>query len=261
MAKTLQGYRHRDSDNSDTVARGCTSTGCQLQVALKQLQQAAALFKEALLDSPDDWTSLQQYLDCMLPQTLEADWDASDAQPSGDERESRNTGDHSQLEHGILQLQVLDKQQVAAADFGTGMRYVLGFHLQLVFDHRELGNTGTQAYLWAMQDLLIKPRQCHSVRHTFYWRADNLHRCMVSHADAHLCTSTMAGESDLECRLSLAGLMAESFASSHNLFNSSSRQAYIGSEVGIHMGCCRRPFRKLKRPYSSCLLRLTQTPS
>ncbi|KAL3136699.1 hypothetical protein ABBQ38_005934 [Trebouxia sp. C0009 RCD-2024] len=76
-----------------------------LHVALKQLQQAAALFKEALLDSPDDWTSLQQYLDCMLPQTLEADWDASDAQPSGDERESRNTGDHSQLEHGILQLQ------------------------------------------------------------------------------------------------------------------------------------------------------------
>lgn len=94
------------------VARGCTSTECHLQVALKQLQQAAALFKEALLDSPDDWTSLQQYLDCMLPQSSEADGDVSDPQASGDESESRTTGDDPQLERRMLQLQVQDKQQV-----------------------------------------------------------------------------------------------------------------------------------------------------
>ncbi|KAL3145468.1 hypothetical protein ABBQ32_003295 [Trebouxia sp. C0010 RCD-2024] len=84
-----------------------------LHVALKQLQQAAALFKEALLDSPDDWTSLQQYLDCMLPQSSEADGDVSDPQASGDESESRTTGDDPQLERRMLQLQVQDKQQAA----------------------------------------------------------------------------------------------------------------------------------------------------
>ena len=36
------------------------------QIALGQLQEAAALFREALMDTPDDWTSLQQYLDCKL---------------------------------------------------------------------------------------------------------------------------------------------------------------------------------------------------
>ena len=37
-----------------------------LQFALGHLDKAAALFKEALYDNPDDWTSLQQYLGCIL---------------------------------------------------------------------------------------------------------------------------------------------------------------------------------------------------
>ena len=35
-----------------------------MQVALGQFQEASALFREALMDNPDDWTSLQQFLDC-----------------------------------------------------------------------------------------------------------------------------------------------------------------------------------------------------
>lgn len=37
-----------------------------LHIELGQMPQAAALFREALMDNPDDWTSLQQYLDCTL---------------------------------------------------------------------------------------------------------------------------------------------------------------------------------------------------
>lgn len=40
-----------------------------LQVTLGQFDKAAALFEEALQANPDDWTSLQQYLDCMMPIT------------------------------------------------------------------------------------------------------------------------------------------------------------------------------------------------
>ena len=38
-----------------------------LQIALGQFDKASALYEEALQANPDDWTSLQQYLDCMMP--------------------------------------------------------------------------------------------------------------------------------------------------------------------------------------------------
>lgn len=46
--------------------------GMMVQIPLGQLKQAAALFEEALKENPDDWTSLQQYLDCLLPSTARA---------------------------------------------------------------------------------------------------------------------------------------------------------------------------------------------
>lgn len=59
---------------------------------MNQQGQAAALFKEALLDNPDDWTSLQHYLDCILTQA---------SQVAGDES---GPEDHDQVNPGLLQL-------------------------------------------------------------------------------------------------------------------------------------------------------------
>ena len=64
-----------------------------LQVALKQQGQAAALFKEALLHNPDDWTSLQSYLDCILTQTTQVARNESDSQGAGDGCGPLGTGD------------------------------------------------------------------------------------------------------------------------------------------------------------------------
>ena len=40
-----------------------------VQVTLGQFDKAATLFEEALQANPDDWASLQQYLDCLMPST------------------------------------------------------------------------------------------------------------------------------------------------------------------------------------------------
>lgn len=59
---------------------------------MNQQGQAAALFKEALLDNPDDWTSLQHYLDCILTQASQV------------ARNETGPKDHDQVNFGRLQL-------------------------------------------------------------------------------------------------------------------------------------------------------------
>lgn len=49
-----------------TACASWTAVSMPPQIALGQFPEAAALFREALMDTPDDWTSLQQYLDCTL---------------------------------------------------------------------------------------------------------------------------------------------------------------------------------------------------
>lgn len=71
-----------------------------LQVALKQQGQAAALFKEALLHNPDDWTSLQSYLDCILTQTTQVVRNDGAAPGTGDECGSQGA---EELNGGLLQ--------------------------------------------------------------------------------------------------------------------------------------------------------------
>lgn len=55
VARVLQQIKHQSQ--------------LHVQVTLGQFEKAAALFKEALQAHPDDWASLQQYLDCMMPST------------------------------------------------------------------------------------------------------------------------------------------------------------------------------------------------
>ena len=106
----------------------------------------------------------------MLTQSPQADGDASGPQAAGDESESRTMGNHPQLERGMLQLQIQNKQQVQLQLWHKKMLLrVLCFRLQQVLDSREI--------------------------------------CIT--ADAQYYTSTMAGEADLECGLSPAGLDAQ----------------------------------------------------
>ena len=74
-----------------------------LQIALGRFDRAAALFREALQDNPDDWTSLQQYLDCMLTRS---------SPPCAGSPE--HTEDQQQLTDGMSGLSVTDGQQVTA---------------------------------------------------------------------------------------------------------------------------------------------------
>ena len=67
---------------------------------MNQQGQAAAMFKEALMDHPDDWTSLQHYLDCMLTQTAEV---------AGEENGPQSAEGHDQVSHGLLPAQVPDE--------------------------------------------------------------------------------------------------------------------------------------------------------
>lgn len=69
---------------------------CMVQIKLADLDKAAALYKEALQANPDDWTSLQLYLDCILPCT---------AQPESAVRKC-NALDRLQTDHGLTDQQV-----------------------------------------------------------------------------------------------------------------------------------------------------------
>lgn len=69
-----------------------------LQIALGHLDKAAALFKEALKDNPDDWTSLQHYLDCIL----------TERGSSGDVK----ARDQTKLTDDMSELSVQDQLQV-----------------------------------------------------------------------------------------------------------------------------------------------------
>ena len=105
----------------------CLDQWWLLQVALHQQGQAAALFKEALLDSPDDWVSLQHYLDCILTQTTQVAGDESGPHGAEDGSGPQGAKDHDEVNHGLLQVhdhhQVHDKHTLA---FLT----TLSFHLR-----------------------------------------------------------------------------------------------------------------------------------
>jgi len=83
-----------------------------MQIELGQLSQAAALFREALMENPDDWTSLQQYLDCTLTNSPgDHGTDAGDsAEGTGDQAHGGRNQDG--LSHGMSDLSLQDQQQV-----------------------------------------------------------------------------------------------------------------------------------------------------
>lgn len=84
-----------------------------LQVDLNQQGKAAALFKEALLDNPDDWTSLQHYLDCMLARTTQVAGDGSGPNETEAGGGPQGAEDHDPVSHGLSEVhdyhQVPDK--------------------------------------------------------------------------------------------------------------------------------------------------------
>ena len=71
---------------------------CNVQAEIGQRQQAAALFKEALLVSPDDWTCLQQYLDCVILSPLQHN--AADASSAEAATQLATAVTHSSLQDG-----------------------------------------------------------------------------------------------------------------------------------------------------------------
>lgn len=83
-----------------------------LQIALGQMPQAAALFREALMDNPDDWTSLQQYLDCTM--TISSGDHGSDARDSaeGSGDQTHGAGTQDDLSNGLSDLSLHNQQQV-----------------------------------------------------------------------------------------------------------------------------------------------------
>lgn len=83
-----------------------------MQIELGQMPQAAALFREALMDNPDDWTSLQQYLDCTL--TISSGDHGSGAGDSagGTGDQAHSGGNQDDLSNGLSDLSVQDQQQV-----------------------------------------------------------------------------------------------------------------------------------------------------
>ncbi len=74
----------------------------RMQIAQGQFKEAAALFKEALWDNPDDWTSLQQYLGCILHTSTKA----------GGEPGAARTTDSAELSNGMSHLGLQEQQQV-----------------------------------------------------------------------------------------------------------------------------------------------------
>lgn len=76
-----------------------------MQIELGQLQEAAALFQNALMDNPDDWTSLQQYLDCVLVPRTEAQ----------DETNPPSAESQAGIPNGMSRLELQDRQQVSQA--------------------------------------------------------------------------------------------------------------------------------------------------
>ena len=79
------------------------------QIVLGQLPEAAALFIEALMDSPDDWTSLQQYLNCTLGS-------------------STGTGDEAALAHHMAHLSVQYQQVLRSICVGrTWLSYPFSY--------------------------------------------------------------------------------------------------------------------------------------
>ncbi len=83
-----------------------------MQIELGQLSQAAALFREALMGNPDDWTSLQQYLDCTL--TISSADHGSGARDSagGTGDQAYGGGDQENLSNGMSDLSLQNQQQV-----------------------------------------------------------------------------------------------------------------------------------------------------
>ncbi len=83
-----------------------------MQIELGQMPQAAALFREALMDNPDDWTSLQQYLDCTLTiSSGDYGGGAGDcAEGTGDQAHGGKNQDD--LSNGMCALSLQDQQQV-----------------------------------------------------------------------------------------------------------------------------------------------------
>ena len=180
-----------------------------LQVALKQLKQAAALFKEALLDSPDDWTSLQHYLDCTLTQTTQVAGDGK--HPQGDRHDPQGAGDHTQLDHDMLGLQVQDHEEVHWQHF-TRTFSVL----------KSVLTTTAQSQTIPLQHLLL----CILYQH--YGNSSRSEECSA-------CELIQLNGPDV-------------IRHGRDKFGA------------IFLGCCRQPFRKLKRPCNSCLPRFNQTP-
>lgn len=88
-----------------------------MQIELGQMPQAAALFQAALMDNPDDWTSLQQYLDCTLViSSGEHGSGAGDsAEGTGDQAHGGRNQDDLSNEMSDLSLQ--DQQQVQSCWF------------------------------------------------------------------------------------------------------------------------------------------------
>ncbi|DBA69455.1 TPA: hypothetical protein ACH3X2_012800 [Trebouxia sp. C0005] len=96
-----------------SMAADRRSLRASLHIALGQMPQAAALFREALMDNPDDWTSLQQYLDCTM--TISSGDHGSDARDSaeGSGDQTHGAGTQDDLSNGLSDLSLHNQQQTA----------------------------------------------------------------------------------------------------------------------------------------------------
>ncbi len=83
-----------------------------MQIELGQMPQAAALFREALMHNPDDWTSLQQYLDCTLNITSGDHGGGAGDSAEGIGGQAHGGGNQNDLSNGISDLSLQDQQQV-----------------------------------------------------------------------------------------------------------------------------------------------------
>ncbi|DBA84768.1 TPA: hypothetical protein ACH3X1_005807 [Trebouxia sp. C0004] len=108
-----------------SMAADRRSLRASLHIELGQIPQAAALFREALMDNPDDWTSLQQYLDCTLTISSEdrAGGAGDSAEGTGDQ--AHGGGNQDDLNNGMSGFSLQDQQQTAFQSAGNTVHELL----------------------------------------------------------------------------------------------------------------------------------------
>ena len=92
-----------------------------MQIELGQMPQAAALFQEALMDNPDDWTSLQQYLDCTLTITSGDHGAGAGDSAEGIGGQAHGGGNQDDVSNRMSDLSLQDQQQVQSRSSSSYM--------------------------------------------------------------------------------------------------------------------------------------------